>query len=162
MNYKRLIHLLNSFNGCTIATIDTETKPSVGIRKLVEGEQVLLFSNIDHSGYEACVHNKLKALGYDNPETLFVVGDLPWGTRLNDLPIIAHKGRLYLQTISFKPGKVRAFVGVTEVDPEMVLKGRDRNAFNWNQGLPAEHQVKMKTYALENIKKIKLLKEEVT
>lgn len=143
--------------GSTIATIDSETSPSPGIKKITTGERVILFSGIEDSGYETMIKRKLKAMGRD-PDS-FSVGPLPWGTRVGNTPIIAHKGRFYLQAVRIHSGQIQTFIGDTPVPPEDVLKPlfsqfRQRD-------LPKDEQVHIRTYALDSIKKITLLREEL-
>lgn len=155
MNYDQLMNLLNRVHGCTFASMDSVTSPSSGITKVTKGEQVILFSNTADSGYESMIRRRLKEFGRD-PNT-FVVSDLPWGTRVENLPIIAHKGRFYLQAVRLYPGEVKTFIGSREVSNDLL----DKSAFKWNQQLPKEKQVEVRTYALDNITRMRLLKEEV-
>lgn len=152
MELNQVLGLLSEIHGCTFASLDAETKPSPGFRKTVEGENVLLFTNKNSSGYENMVRRRLKAAGLD-PDS-FRLGPLPWGTRLPDTPIIEHKREYYIQTICVRPGKVRAFIGLREVDPADLpwLKGHE----NSGQGLPKGDQVVVKTYALRSIKTLTL------
>jgi hypothetical protein len=149
--------LLSSINGCTFASLDTETSPAAGIRKITTNERVILFTNKNSSGYEAKVKRHLEKAG-KNPED-FVLGDLPWGTRRPGTPLIFHCGFWYLQTIILEEGESVYLMGNRLIPPERV------SAFvrheRTSQGLPEGEEVKVRTYALENIKGLRVLGEDL-
>lgn len=155
MEYSQLSEILKSINGCTFASLDCETKPMAGVRKVTKGESVILFTNKTGSGYEKMVKRRLKEVG-KNPDD-FVLGDLAWGERLPDTPVIIHKGKYYLQTVTLRPGVSDYYIGETKVDP-VYLGIKDRGT---NQGLPRGKEVLVRTYSLDSIKQIKLLGETI-
>lgn len=99
--------LLTSFKGVTFATFDVETSPTKGFVVRKTGVRVMLFASRD-SGYERRVNRlrKLKGLAPD-----FKVGPLPWGEHVNNTPLIAHNGELYVQALILKPGSASYFLG---------------------------------------------------
>ncbi len=157
MHIDEISNLLMTIKGCTFASIDAETQPFKGCRRETRNEQVILFTNKHGSGYENMVKRRLEQAGKD-PDG-FSVGDLPWGERIPNSPIIHHKGLLYLQTILLRPGVERCFIGNQEVPVADVnaLMGKKWN----NQGLPEGKAVVVKTYNIENLQRISVVGEEV-
>lgn len=153
----QLQRVLSGFRGCTFASLDAETKEG-GLIRRVTNERVMLFTNSRSSGYENLVKRRLQAEG-KNPD-LFVSGDLAWGERLADSPIIAHRGFYYLQTILMSKGEEKYFMPTgNEVPPHLVSAFVGKRSSN--QGLSDEKAVIVHCYALENIKAIRLLGEEL-
>lgn len=155
MELFRLIPLLERINGCTFASLDARTKEG-GVIREVTRESVILYRMTKGSGYENKVKRELTRLGLDPNQ--FKVGDLPWGERVSDLPLIANKGFHYLQTILLKPGESRYYIGTMEVPRPSYLRER----YASSQGLPERRQVIVNTYNIENIKTLRLMKEEVS
>jgi hypothetical protein len=156
MEREILSALLAQIKGCSFANLDTETVPTPGIRKIVTGQRVIMFTNTNCSGYENMVKRRLLEAG-KNPEN-FVLGDLPWGTRVPNSPLIEHKGKTYLQVISLSPGLVK-YVSLTgrEIDDPEAFGIRERPR---NQGLGAD-SVDVCCYNLDNIIRIALMGEEL-
>lgn len=123
---------------CVYAVLDAETSPSQGVTKVTKNESVLLFSG--EGGYEALVRQRLKDFGKD-PDA-FSIGDLPWGERVADSPLIVNRGKFYLQTITIHQGVSEYFI-----------KGTDRklsaSLFEKKASI-----VPVKAYAIENIKRL--------
>lgn len=152
MELEALKMILDKVRGATFATIDSTTKPSPGIRKVTTGTRVILFSNTEHSGYEAMVKRRLIEAG-KNPDD-FSVGDLPWGERIPNTPIIVCRGIPYLQTIVLSPGNSTGYLGNREVDLDDFVQPRRSN-----QGLPKKDEVVVSTYRLDHIDRIVLMGE---
>lgn len=149
-----LQNLLDKIQGCTFATLDTETEPSKGIKKINKGERVILFTNKRTSGYDNRVRRRLIEAG-KNPAN-FVLGDLPWGRRLPNSPLIENKGKYYLQCIRLADGVSTYYIGDREISEPAGLMLRKR----WtNQGLPESEQVEVCAYKLESIQRIALMDE---
>lgn len=157
MHYDVLKPLLEQIRGCTFATIDSETWSTKLIRCVREGERAIIFRTKGDSGYENMVKRRLKEAGKD-PDT-FNVSSLPWGSRVDDLPLIEHNGNFYLQFVRLSGGSAKYFIGLTneEVTPDMYVAFglKDRN--NKHQGLSRSDQVVFNTYRIDNIKKIAML-----
>lgn len=133
-----------------IATLDTETSPSPGVRKVTQGEKVLLLSSFTEASYADYVRERLIELGKD-PDN-FVVGDLPWGVKVQNTPVIIHKDKHYLQTIRLEAGTSRYYIGNT--DTELSASAFEKPRAFTGQGLPPAEQVYVRAYKFENIKKI--------
>lgn len=151
-----LKNLLMEINGCTFATIDAETVPSPGIRKVTTGKRVILFTNKKSSGYDNMVRRRLIEAG-KNPDN-FGLGDLPWGTRVPDSPLITHGPKTYLQVIELHPGASRFFLLDGKEVAEKDLNLRSRRT---NQGLSEEDEVLVCAYNIENITRIVLMNEQL-
>lgn len=162
MKLDQALPLLSLIKGCTIASLDAVTFPSVGIRKVTTGQRVMLFTNQETSGYENMVKRRLAEEG-KNPDN-FVIGDLPWGARMPGTPLFVHKDKkgevnYYLQTIELSPGRKKYFIGNTEVDPaELGFKGKE---FATNQGLSPGNEVVVSTYNIVHITKLVCLGQEI-
>lgn len=152
MDLATLTMLLEQIRGCTFATIDSVTSPTKGIRCETTGTRVILFTNKTGSGYERMVRRRLTEAG-KNPDD-FVLSNLPWGERVPETPLIAHRGEMYLQTIVLAEGRSRCFLRDTEVNCSDFLPRRNRP----NQGLGAD-SVLVRTYSLDNIVRIALMGE---
>jgi hypothetical protein len=59
MEREILSALLAQIKGCSFANLDTETVPTPGIRKIVTGQRVIMFTNTNCSGYENMVKRRL-------------------------------------------------------------------------------------------------------
>lgn len=153
-----VINLLSRIQGCTFASLDAQTLPTPGVRKVTTGESVILFTNRKDSGYKRMVERRLIEAGKD-PKN-FVLGDLAWGSRIPHTPLIEHKGSLYLQTILLRPGKSEYFLsGMNKpVDPKHLFLKERRT----NQGLPPSEEVIVNTYKLSNIIRLTVLGETMT
>jgi hypothetical protein len=150
-----LQNLLDKIQGCTFASIDAETEPSKGIHKVTTGIRVILFTNKKSSGYENMVKRRLIEAG-KNPDN-FVLGDLPWGQRLENSPLIENKGKFYLQCILLTEGTSKYYIGDREISGNgLGLRGRFPN-----QGLPPGDEVLVACYNIDSIKRIAVMGKEV-
>jgi hypothetical protein len=159
MELETLKVLVSRIHGCTFATIDTETYPVKGLRKVSRGERVIIFRTNGASGYEGMLKRRLEEAGLNADS--FHVGPLPWGTRVEDLPIIENKGNYYLQTIEIAPGEDIYYFGATDQvinDPSAFGVRRRPNT---HQDLPSDRQVKISVYRIDNIKRIAIFGEEI-
>ncbi len=154
MDIDQVREVLSRVPGCTFASLDAETMPSPGLKCIETGASVILFSNMNSNGYENMVKRRLEKLGKTAEN--FVLGDLPWGERVENTPLIFHKDRYYLQTVILRPGEKEYLVGVHRVDPfEFGITVR-----RTNQGLPKGQEVLVATYRIENITRLTLLGEK--
>lgn len=141
------IAALQQIQGASFAGLDAVTHPKTGIKKVTTNQQVLLFGC--GGQYESMVKKRLEEAGL-NPGS-FAGLDLPWGTRVDDSPLISHKEKLYLQTILIQPGGIVYYretpFGDREVNPlDYGIKERTPN-----QGLPEGQEVVVNTYGLDNL-----------
>jgi hypothetical protein len=155
MDYNTFKVILDRINGCTFATIDSTTEVSTGVWKITKGTRVILFTNKKVSGYEQMVRRRLLEAGRD-PNN-FVLGDLPFGERVSNTPLIFYRGVYYLQTIVLEPGQFTGRIGNREVSLEGLLPNR-----RTNQGLSKEDEVRVATFKLSSIDRIALMGEVLT
>jgi hypothetical protein len=156
MDRVTLENVLAEVSGCTFASLDAVTTVSPGITHEVIGKRVILFTNKKSSGYDNMVRRRLIEAGKD-PDS-FSLGDLPWGTRVPNSPLIEHKGKgkVYLQVIELAEGISKYFMLGKEANPhDLGIKRKD----HYNQGLPPSSQVQVRCYAIENITRIVLMGE---
>jgi hypothetical protein len=152
-----LENLLQQIKGCTFASIDAETTPTPGYTKFTERLSVILFTNSNFSGYEAMLHRRLLAAG-KNPQD-FSLGDLPWGTRVPNSPLVENKGKTYLQCIVISPGVERIVNNITQ--NEVTAKDLGLREHHKQYGLTDASKIVVKCYDIENITRIALMGEEI-
>lgn len=152
MELEALQLLLANVEDASFAIIDSTTSPCKGIRKVTTGTRVILFTNKETNGYEDLVKRRLIEAGKDPRD--FVLGDLPFGERLPNSPIIHNRGLYYLQTVILEPGQSVGYAGNREVDLADFVTPR-----RTNQGLSKEDEVHVATYRLDHIDRIALVGE---
>lgn len=152
-----LENLLVQIKGCTFASMDIETESSPGIRKEETGIRVILFTNQNVNGYENIVKRRLIEAGKD-PRG-FALGDLPWGKKVPNSPLIEHKDKTYLQYVILAHGLVKCFLTVTGKE---VSEG-DLNlpSSRTNQGLGPDDEVQIRNVNIANIRRIALMGEQL-
>ncbi len=169
MELLKLKELLSRISGCTFAALDADFSPAPGFRKVITGDVVLLYRTKGVSGYENMVKRRLVDIGRDPSN--FVLSDLPWGERVDDLPLIENGGQFYLQTILVKPGKTEAFIGTDltgwkPVDPSaypnVFKKDREAERAAYSQGLSLDKAVIVRTFKLESLTELRLMHEKIT
>lgn len=162
ITFDQLHPLIETIDGCTFASLDTETLHDGYIVKRVQGTRVILFTNKLSNGYENKVRRHLEKAGLD-PDG-FRLDDLPWGARVPNTPFIIHNGNYYLQTIVQSPGYPEFFTRWTNAPLPDEQVPRKLKVEPWSVaqgGLTPENQVKVRTYALSSIKAIRLKGEEI-
>jgi hypothetical protein len=153
--------VLHEISGCTFASIDTETEPRPGIKKVTTGDKVILFASLRGvSGYEGMIKRRLEQLGI-SPDA-YTVGPLPWGSRVGNLPLIQYKGFYYLQVVQLSEGEEKYFLFNTEIPKEQLDKfGLTKRKPQGPSCLPENKRPVIQTIALEHIKSIRLLGWEI-
>jgi hypothetical protein len=153
--------VLHEISGCTFASIDLETEPRPGIKKVTTGDKVILFASLrGASGYEGMIKRRLEQLGI-SPDA-YTVGPLPWGSRVGNLPLIQYKGFYYLQVVQLSEGEEKYFLFNTEIPKEQLDKfGLTKRKPQGPSCLPENKRPVIQTIALEHIKSIRLLGWEI-
>src|SRR6478609_7372191 len=118
LQIEQIRDLLERINGCTFAGLDSLTQvslrggrrnPQLGrVTKWCYGSRVMLFTNKNSSGYVNMVRRRLEKEGKDPMS--YIPGQLAWGRRVYDSPLIQHEGKDYLQVIFLKPGTTEYFL----------------------------------------------------
>lgn len=166
MKLAQIHTLLSRINGNTFAALDSITEvgllggkknPMQGrVTKHTTGNRVQLFTS--HKGYMNMVNRRLTAGG---KVADFKPAPLQWGIRVEDSPLIEHKGKFYLQVIFHKGGestyyldnKVIAKVDIEGLKPETPNAGRT--------GLEYGTEPIVRSYSLDSIREIRMLGEVV-
>ena len=109
-----LTSAMANVNGASFIGLDTTTivKLTGGkgnnmqgrVRKHMKGASVMVFQNKNSHGYDNMVKRRLVAEGKD-PES-FKLSARAWGQRVENMPIVTHKGAEYLEVIFLKAGEV--------------------------------------------------------
>ena len=168
---------LSDFKGSQIIGLDSvvnvkltggRKNPMQGrIKKITEGNLVMLFKSGE--GYKNMVNRRLEKqfdeLGMTTVELFeriadknFEPGPRPWGTRIENSPIISHKGKLYLECIFLKAGESKYFLDGEEIKKENII-GLPEKKEGQQGGLI--DKVVVRTFALESIIKIRKSKKEL-
>lgn len=169
MKLAQLHGVLDKVKGATFASMDTITEvklkggkknPMLGrVTKRTSNNQVMVFTNSNENGYENMVKRRLEAEG-KNPES-FKLGDLPWGKRIPNTPIIENKDKYYMQVIFQKPGKSEYFLDNKPIDPKDIEGLEIKKVSGEGQGLSDDNAVVVRTFALDSIDSIRIMGEEI-
>lgn len=160
--------ILADVNGATFVAINTQTTPQMRktidtdegresnphygrIQKFINGASVMVFQNKTINGYDAMVKRRLEAEGKDPAS--FELGPRQWGERLKGLPLVEHKGKLYLEVIFLKPGKAHYTLDGKEIDKSEIL-GLSKGQEGEQGGL--SNKVIIRTFALDSITAIRI------
>lgn len=149
MTRNELTQFLSGIRGATFATITTETEPKLlktgnnlgAVRKVSRVNVTLGFQ------YENAVNRQLAREG---SETDFLAAPRQWGERIQGTPLVANKGKVYLET-KVERSLDHKYVGPdgNEIPEDMVRpflpsKGASR------QG--TEKEIMVRDYAIESIR----------
>lgn len=173
----KILQQLTQFKGSQIVGMDTlvkiglaggQSNPQQGrVTKLMEGSLVMLFKN--GTGYKNMVNRRLKKQAEEgvfltvdlftilaNPE--WTPGPRPWGERVKDTPFISHKGKMYLECIFLKAGKVKYFLDGVEIPKDQIVGLKEKE--EGHQG-GLTNKVIVRTFAIDSILKIRKSKREM-
>lgn len=156
-----ICHILASLNGASFMGIDFETVPKLSggkantfmgrVTKRTEGASVMVFANKYVNGYEAMVRRRLTQEGKDADN--FVLGPRTWGTRIDGMPLVEHKGEIYLDAIFMKSGESTYLVDGT-LTPAASITGLTESTASGEQG-GLDNKVIIRTISLGNVKSIR-------
>ena len=159
-----LERLLAHVNGANFISIDTETVPTLTggkknpfqgrVTKKTTGSNVMVFSNKNHSAYEAMVNRRLTKEG---KEGSFTVGPRQWGTRVPNKPFVEHNGQSYLEVIYLKAGDTQYLVDGQPFNG--VIEGLKTAEESQQGGL--EDKVIIRTINTANVKAITVNKHRI-
>jgi hypothetical protein len=168
MKIEQVSDILSKINGTTFASLDTVTNVTLKggkansmlgrVTKVTANNQVMIFTNKNSNGYENMVKRRLEAEGKD-PES-FKLGELPWGKRIPNTPLIEHNDVTYIQVIFNKPGKSTYFLDGDPIDKDSIEGFQEKPETN-KQGLEHDNQVIPRTFKLDSIQSIRILGEEI-
>lgn len=150
--------LFEEVSGNTFISLDTATVPKLKggkanphqgrIRKLMNGANVMVFTNQNSNGYENMVHRRLMQEGKD-PET-FELGERPWGTRVPNLPIVEHNESQYLEVIFLRPGQVSYLLDGKPIEKADIQGLEDKEVNEESQG-GLDKKVVIRTFKADSI-----------
>ena len=151
-----LIALLSNektVNGCTFASFDALTEPDMNktidgdrskpnphfgkVRKVLNSQLGMLFSNKNESAYAAMVNRRKVATG---GEADFVVQPRKWGQRIPNTSVVEHNGGHYLTVIYHETAvtleqKIKEMgLTLTEAEAAMIEKLKRVVAYEGNSG----------------------------
>lgn len=161
-NIKNIIN--DNVNGATFVGISTITEPKLlggkknpfqgRVRKIMSGASVMVFQNKTKNGYFEMVKRRLEQEG-KAPES-FELSPRSWGTRLDNMPFVEHKGEYYLEVIFLKSGDVHY-----EVDGIITLKDQIEGLTDKEEAEQGglEDKVIIRTFKLSSITSITINKE---
>ena len=150
--------IMSAVNGSTFVGLNTTTpvkltggkkNPLQGrVTKVMRDANVMVFTNKNSNGYANMVERRLQSEG-KNPKS-FVLGDRPWGTRVEGLPIVEHNGKDYLEVIFLNSGKTEYLVDGKPFDGK--IEGLQASPEVDQAGL--NDKVIVRTFAVDNIDSI--------
>lgn len=165
-SFAKISGIIAPLGGNTIISIDTLTEvklkggksnPYQGrVQKLTIGNTVQIFANKTTNGYENMVKRRLVGEGKD-PNN-FELSPRAWGTRLEGIPFVEHKGEHYLEVIFIKPGETSFLLDGEEIDPEDI-EGLECAPIGGEQG-GLEDKVVLRTFKCDSILRIKAFGQE--
>ena len=154
-----------ALEGGTFVGMDTATpvtlkggkkNPQQGrVTKVMQGAQVMSFSNTNGSAYDKMVKRRLAAEGKD-PES-FKLSPRAWGERMAGTPFVEHKGEHYLEVIFLRAGTVQYQLDGQPVDIAEIQGLPDKR--EGEQG-GLEHKVVIRTFKLENVTALRAYGQE--
>lgn len=157
----KLTTLFSAVNGASFIGLDTKTVPVLAggksnpmqgrVTKVMTGASVMVFQNKNSNAYENMVQRRLVAEG-KNPES-FSLGKRTWGERVENTPVVIHKGQEYLEVIFLKAGKSHYELDGQPVDEKSVI-GLKESATPTQGGL--DNTVYIRTFAKDSITKLKI------
>ena len=162
MQAETLMKAIESVNGASFLGLDTETavtlpggkkNPLQGrVTKRTLGSQVMCFQNKYVNGYASMVRRRLEQEGKD-PDS-FKLSERVWGTRLPELPLVEHKGALYLEVIFMHPGTVEYLLDGNPVDKKTLNLPEEKVNEKSQGGL--DNKVIIRTYAADSITALRI------
>lgn len=166
-----LIELLRNVNGASFIGLTTVTDVKVNktmggrgtpanphfgrVVKVTEGASVMVFQNKTINGYEAMVQRRLEKEGKKASD--FQLGPRQWGTRLENLPVVEHNGKYYLEVIFLRAGRSHYLLNGQQIEKKDII-GLPKEPEGGEQG-GLEDKVVIRTYAFDSIQSITINKD---
>lgn len=149
MNMKDLASRLSKVKS-TIATLQVETEPKKGVKKVAKISVVFGGS----MKYINVVNRRRKKLGL--PPIITTNGGRAWGHKINGTPLVWHKDKTYLECLLLKTLDEKYYKDGVEVKKEDVLAKRGfQEQYDLGKNSP-----QWRVFELENVKAIKTTKLE--
>ena len=158
--YSELEDALLAANGATFIGIDTCTTPKLTggkgnpprdrVRKVTEGSNVMIFQNVNGSGYDKMVRRRLGKEG-KNPDG-FTLSPRAWGTRIAGTPFVEHGGQYYLEVIYLHSGATHYTLDGVRT-PTTTIQGLPKKPDEAKQGGLTD-KVIIRTFKLDSITRV--------
>lgn len=148
-----LLNLLNTIKGATFISMETNivpklkaNNPFIGIKKVSKVSGVIGFN------YSNSVNNQRAKEGVE-PD--FKPEARKWGERISNTPLVKHKDKFYLE-LKVQNSNSDYFLDGKRVNPEEIKPWY----YNKSSRQELDNEVILRDYSLDNIKRIKINKEE--
>jgi len=158
----KLENILSTVNGATFISMDTTTTPTLlggkanpmkgRIRKHNTGANIMVFQNKASNAYDNMVKRRLEKEG-KNAE-LFKLSPRKWGTRVQGLPIVEHKGAQYLEVIFLKAGRSSYTLDGQPID-KADIQGLNDSTPEGEQG-SLNDKVIIRTFKVDSIDRLRV------
>jgi len=152
-------------SGASFVGLDTVTSPTLlkgkknpmhgRIQKHMTGASVMVFQNKHTNGYENMRNRRLEEAGFP---TTFNVGERAWGERVENLPIVMHKGKEYLEVIVLKAGEVHYTHDGQPIAKEDIIGLKPAQKAS-KEGV---REVMIRTFKADSIKTIRIDGQSIT
>ena len=169
MKLSDIMPLLEKIRGATFASMDTRTSVKLTggkknpmkdrVWKVCKNHRVMIFTNQNSNAYQNMVRRRLEKEG----KTInFDVAPRAWGTRIPNTPIIEHNGKYYLDVIFLAPGSIEYFLDDEQISEGSIEGMPIKSVESGRQGLEPNNKVVVRTFSLDSIETIRLMKEEIS
>lgn len=153
-----LVKLLQEVKGATFATItaDVDARCTGGKNGPYAGTRKVSIVNIAlNVNYEKSVNRQL---GREGKEQEFEAAANPWGSHVENCPLIVNGDKFYLQGIPQQTLKTAFFKNGVEIQKNELEAYLPKKSENQTQG--TDKEIPVRRWSLENIKEIKIKGEE--
>lgn len=156
-----LIETMAEVSGSSFIGLDTVTTPKLRggksnpmqgrVQKHMTGASVMVFQNKNSHGYDNMVKRRLEKEG-KNPES-FKLSPRKWGERVENLPVVVHNGKEYLEVIFLHAGNTSYTLDGQQIERDDIegLDGKPEG----NQG-GLDNKVIIRTFAADSITEIRI------
>ena len=148
------VKLLQDVKGATFATItaDVDARCTGGKNGPFAGTRKVSVVNVAlNVNYEKSVNRQLEREG---KTAEFEASANPWGSHVENCPLIVNGEKFYLQGIPQKTLKTAFFKNGTEVEKQEIEAYLPKKSENQTQG--TDKEIVVRRWSLENIKEIKI------
>lgn len=163
----KLTEILNNVNGASFISMDTTTTPKLKggkgnemqgrVQKHNKGASIMVFQNKKSNAYDNMVKRRLLAEGKD-PD-LFKISPRAWGERIAGMPLVTHKGALYLEVIFLASGTSTYTLDGKPIDKDQIIGLEDKE--EGKQG-GLNNKVIIRTFKLDSVTRLSIGDKEYT
>ena len=156
--------VVSGINGNTFVGLDTLTTVKLTggkknemqnrVEKMTVGASVQVFSNKNSNGYKNMVARRLNKQGV---EVEFELKPRVWGQRIENTPLIEHKGAFYLEVIFLKSGNSSYLFDNKPIRKDLV-QGLPVKKEGSQGGLVDENKVIIRTFKVASLSRVTINK----